>query len=432
MTNRLTKAAEFAAEHMNDDVHKLLLNRKKWTEVDIDLAVECIESRKKLKGKVNQWYVDESLVFPSKLSAEQCSSSLTAEYKSNLAERIAYEKTEWTLADLTGGMGVDSWFFSMKAKEVMYCEMREELCTAARYNFEKLGVENIRICNRAVVPDADTGNKGGRVSELLSEFKPDIVYIDPARRGEGGRKVFLIEDCTPDILKLKEDIFKHSRHILLKLSPMADINIVTESLGKSCREVHITAAGGECKELLIWMDREWEGEYKITAVELEEGTKNQSLTFFPSKEREAGFIPALPESPESLKGKWLFEPGKALMKSGGFNLISQKYNISKLGKSTHYYILEHTESAEYLSGLGKVYRIKECLNLDKRSIKDAGRRYPHSEVTSRNIPMDTETLRKKLGVSSGDDAHIFGLKCDSLGNLLFITERCFISSGVQV
>ena len=431
MKNRLTMAAEFAAVHMNDDLHRLLLNRSRWPEIDMDLAIECIESRKKLKGKVDQWYENDKLVYPSKLSAEQCSSSLTAEYKSTLAAEIAGDKKEWKLADLTGGMGVDSWFFSLKASEILYCEMREELCTAAGYNFGILGAGNIRICNCAVVPDDDTENKCGRISELLSGFKPDIVYIDPARRGEGGKKVFLIEDCNPDVLNLKDDIFKHTRHILLKLSPMADISMVTGRLGSSCREVHVISAGGECKELLIWMDREWEGEYKITAVELEKGVKNQSFEFLSSEEKAAGFIPALPESPESLKGRWLFEPGKALMKSGCFNLLSHAHHVSKLGISTHYYILDSYESAERVHGLGKVYRIKECFNLDKRSIKDAGRRYPHSEVTARNIPMDTDTLRKKLGITSGDDAHIFGLKSDSLGNLLFITERCFISSDVQ-
>jgi hypothetical protein len=120
---------------------------------------------------------------------------------------------------------------------------------------------------------------------------------------------------------------------------------------------------------------------------------------------------------------YIFEPGKALMKSGCFSLISSRFAISKLGKSTHYYLTDSAEKAESLKEFGKVFMIKEALPLDKRSIKEVGKKYPKAEVSARNIPMDTDSLRKKLGVTSGDDAHIFGLKSDSDGNLLFVTQR---------
>jgi hypothetical protein len=120
---------------------------------------------------------------------------------------------------------------------------------------------------------------------------------------------------------------------------------------------------------------------------------------------------------------FLFEPGKALMKAGCFNLIANSFGLSKLGVSTHYYVTESPDKADELKPYGKVYMILSVQPLDKRSIKAAGAAYPRAEVTARNIPMDTETLRKKLGVTSGDDAHIFGLKSDSHGNLLIITSR---------
>jgi hypothetical protein len=123
------------------------------------------------------------------------------------------------------------------------------------------------------------------------------------------------------------------------------------------------------------------------------------------------------------RAAYLFEPGKALMKSGCFSLISSRFAISKLGKSTHYYLTDSAEKAESLKEFGKVFMIKEALPLDKRSIKEVGKKYPKAEVSARNIPMDTDSLRKKLGVTSGDDAHIFGLKSDSDGNLLFVTQR---------
>ena len=402
----------FVQEHLEDDVTRLILDRAKWPEIDMELAAACIESRRKLKNKVQEWYANPELVFPARLSAEQCSSTATGLYKSALAERIA-DRQQFKLADLTGGLGVDSWFFSKKAGRVLYNEMQKPLCEAAEHNFKALGIDNVIISNN--IASTET------IGAILEGFDPDIIYMDPARRGEGGRKVFLIKECTPDVLGLKESLFKHARHILLKLSPMADISMVCSRLGKTCREVHIVASGGECKELLVWMDREWAGEYSITAAELPAdypASEPAIFAFNPGaeKEKSAEICSTMPS-----EGTFLFEPGKALMKSGCFNLIGRKLDMAKLGRSTHFYLTEDAGKAEDLRKLGRVYRIIRCVPLDKRSIKEAGKTYPRAEVTARNIPMDTDTLRKKLGVTSGDDAHIFGLKADSLGNLLIIT-----------
>ena len=426
----MKKLTAFVQEHIGDDPTRLILDRKKWPDIDMDLAVSCIQSRRKLKGKVQEWFSNPDLIFPIGLSAEQCSSSATGIYKSEIASRIAEGKA-FRLADLTGGLGVDSWYFSKKAEQVWYHEMQEKLCMAAEHNFQSLNVENIVVRNAISTPETIEG--------ILSEASPDIVYMDPARRGEGGKKVFLIKECTPDVLTLKEQIFRHCRHILLKLSPMADITMACSRLGTTCREVHIVATGGECKELLIWMDREWAGEYTITAVELPSGFPDMDpATFsFCSSEEKIATASTRPRNDVMLSSRaesslssraqsrdlFLFEPGKALMKAGCFNLIANRFGLMKLGVSTHYYVTESAAKANELKPYGKVYMILSAQPLDKRSIKAAGAAYPRAEVTARNIPMDTETLRKKLGVTSGDDAHIFGLKSDTLGNLLLITRR---------
>ena len=415
----MRKLADFVSKHGDEDTARLILDRAKWPDIDMDTAVNCIESRRKLKGKVQEWYENPDLIFPVRISAEQCSSSATAEYKAALAERIlcttdGLSPREWNIADLTGGLGVDSWFFSKKAAKVLYNEMQQALCEAARHNFAVLHAGGIEICNSRVT--------SGNIREILAGFQPDMVYMDPARRGEGGRKVFLIEECTPDVLTLKDEIFTMCRHIMIKLSPMADIDMVCRRLGPSCREIHVISSGGECKELLIWMDREWEDEYTITAVEIHDRDSASSFCFLMSEEKGASHIP-MTSVPECGGTSFLFEPGKSLMKSGAFNLISARYGLPKFGMSTHYYLVSSAAAAEGLTGLGKIYAIIRCESLDKRTVKAAGRDFPRSEVTARNLPMDTETLRKKLGITSGDDAHIFGLKSDVCGNLLLCTKR---------
>ena len=426
----MKKLAKFVSEQLSSDITRLVMNKAKWPDIDMTLAVACIESRRKLKGKIQEWYDNPDLIFPLKVSAEQCSSSATAAYKAGLAEKMACEdgSREWRLADLTGGLGVDSWFFSKKASQILYNEMQKTLCDAAAHNFDALGSGNIRISNNMIVPGSEimgnASDEGMGISPegLLSDFRPDIVYMDPARRGEGGRKVFLIEECTPDVLTLKDEIFRICRHMLIKLSPMADITMACSRLGRTCREVHVVSSGGECKELLIWMDREWDDEYTVAAVELNNDGASSEFRFCPSEEDAAHPIKAGTEDAFQ-PGMILFEPGKSIMKSGAFNLVSERFGIAKLGVSTHYYSAE-AELSDTIRKHGKIFRIKEVHSLDKRSMKTVGKAYPKAEVTARNIPMDTDTLRKKLGVTSGDDAHIFGLKSDSLGNLLIVTERC--------
>ena len=454
----LENTIRFVCEHPEADPTSLALGKGKLKDIDIDLAINTLESRRKLKDKMPQWYGEPRMIFPAKLSAEQCSSTLTGRYKAGLAALIAGGKP-FRIADLTGGLGVDTWYFSMEASEVLYNEMQDALCMAAKHNFGILGAGNIQFSNKCIIPecqakqeDAESGNHA-TAAEILGAFKPDIIFADPARRSESGRKVFLIEECSPDILSLKEELFAVSRHILLKLSPMADISMVCSRLGPGCRQVHVIGAGGECKELLIWMDREWTGNYTVKVVEL--GQKGESVIEF-TPEEEKTVCPAILsenavrriQEDRNFNQRWMFEPGKALMKAGAFSLVSARGGMFKTGVSTHYYIGTYQQCAEY-SGLGKIFEILRCEALDKGALRQAAVDFPKADITARNLPADTETYRKilqaerkKLKKSTrrndaeayvsmrADDFHIFCLKADKAGPLLIVGRRC-LSSGVQ-
>ena len=454
----LENTIRFVCEHPEADPTSLALGKGKLKDIDIDLAINTLESRRKLKDKMPQWYGEPRMIFPAKLSAEQCSSTLTGRYKAGLAALIAGGKP-FRIADLTGGLGVDTWYFSMEASEVLYNEMQTVLCMAAEHNFRILGASNIKFSNRCIIPecqakqeDEESGNHA-TAAEILGAFKPDIIFADPARRSESGRKVFLIEECSPDILSLKEELFAVSRHILLKLSPMADISMVCSRLGPGCRQVHVIGAGGECKELLIWMDREWTGNYTVKVVEL--GQKGESVIEF-TPEEEKTVCPAILsenavrriQEDRNFNQRWMFEPGKALMKAGAFSLVSARGGMFKTGVSTHYYIGTYQQCAEY-SGLGKIFEILRCEALDKGALRQAAVDFPKADITARNLPADTETYRKilqaerkKLKKSTrrndaeayvsmrADDFHIFCLKADKAGPLLIVGRRC-LSSGVQ-
>ena len=335
------------------------------------------------------------------------------------------------VADLTGGLGVDSWAFSEVAEEVLYNEMNPELAAAARHNFQALGATNIFIRNCEATADS--------LEEILGDFKPDVIFMDPARRDSVGKKVFLLEDCSPDVLKMLPQMFETSRFILLKISPMADITMVVERLdrtyesfldenhkggwnGQWVREVHVVASCGECKELLILLDREWRNGYSLTCRE-DGGT----LTF--TSEEIAG---AKAVYPDSTFARIIFEPGKSLTKAGVFNAVCERFGLVKLARFTHLYTIgeplsdsELEQRTAPLKDFGKVFYVKEILPLNKATMKDVGKRYPHSEVSAKNIPMSSDELRVRLKVRSGDDAHVFGARIETPyneDNYLIVTE----------
>ena len=392
--------ADFILAHDGDDLGQLALARERFAgEVeDFDLALTTLEVRRKLRDKVPEWYAVPALCYPLRLSGEQCSSSAAARYKARVA--LSASGTAIRLADLTGGLGVDSWAFAQVFGQVLYNEMRLELAAAAPANFRKLGADNISVRNRELRP--------GQVADVLDGFTPDILFLDPARRSEDGRKVFRLEDCQPDVLQLLPELLSACPLLLLKLSPMVDISLVCKQL--SCvREVHVVAAEGECKELLLLLERDYLGPRSTYIVE-EDAVMQIAGWELVSPNRHFLIPPTT--------GSILFEPGKALLKAGAFELPCH-YGLEKLGRHTHLYVGESVP--EELRPFGKVFRILEMLPLNKASFKDIGKRYPQAEVTARNIPLTSEALKTKLKVRSGGSVHIFGLHIDSLdGNYLLV------------
>ena len=492
---------KFIVGNAEAEISRLLLSRVEWPSPPADpilssfdgkgLAVSTIEARQKLRDKVPEWYSLTSLVYPSALCAEQCSSSVTARYKASLAGRILGDEPG-KIADLTGGLGIDSWAFSSVASEVLYNERDSALASAAKHNFAELEARNIRVENSEVVK----GSLGG----LLAGFVPDLIFLDPARRDNSGGKVFLLEDCSPNVLDLIPELFRYSRNILLKLSPMADITMAVERLNRSyeaalmeggsegwngnwVREVHVVASGGECKELLVWMDREWKGEYSVTCRE-----DGGSLSFSSEEIRSSKAV-----LPEAVDFKYIFEPGKSLAKAGVFNALCSRFGLIKLARSTNLFspapaakgawapcasrpirenqrqtersetcftsevrrrkpkvnvrpgalppeppsvipgapsvILSEAKDlceAKDLFNFGKIFEVTEVVRMNKAGMRDVGKRYPRSEVSARNIPLTSAELRARLGVRSGDDAHIFGVRIETpfqADNFLLVCHR---------
>ncbi len=375
----------------------------------------------------------EPLEIPGALSLEQCSSEETAEYKRTLLAGL-FPGGVGTLCDLSCGLGIDSLAFSRISRKVIAYERSRALAQAAVRNFQRLGVNNIELRNEEVGPASEIPDC-------------DVVFADPSRRDLAGRKLFRLEDCSPDIRPLLPLLLRKAGTVLLKLSPMADISLIAGELGESLEEVHIVSARSEVKELLCLLRRGHTGTYTVTAAELGCAEK---FRFTPGEEREAEAAYCADPRP----GQLLLEPRAALMKAGAYKLMSSRFGIRKLAPSTHLYIgpaalsgripdggagavgeglgvafpglrgegaVNLGEGALLPYGLFKLFMIKEVCSFNRQNIKDLCRLYPDAEVSARNLPLSSEELRRRMGVKGGGPHHIFG--CGTSGGRLLIVAE---------
>ncbi len=356
----------------------------------------------------------DGLEFPSALSLEQCSSTATARYKAAIARQARL------VLDLTGGLGVDSWAFAQVAERVVYYERDAELAGAAGRNFARLGADNIEVRCETVTP----------ATELP---EADLIYADPARRDAAGRKVFLLEDCTPDILTLLPMLLQRAPAVLLKLSPMADLAMLAERLGAALQQIHVVEHDGEVKELLCLLLRDSSPAEPEIIID--------SFHFRPSEEREAEAVYAAGVEP----GEVLLEPCPALLKAGAFRLPCARWGLRKLAPSTHLYLSPLAPGTETAPGVPgnpffaspgteapssvpgnrffKAWRVREVLPFGAAAFKELRKRYPQAEITARNLPLGSDALRKKMGIAPGGDTHIFGCRFADGSAILIVSEK---------
>ena len=118
------------------------------------------------------------------LAFEQASSEAAAAHKPIGGNRVL---------DLTCGLGVDATALSRRFRQVVTLERNEALAQVARENFARLGIENIEVVNCAAEEF---------VARCTDRF--DWIYADPDRRSAEGKKLVRLEDCSPDILSLRD------------------------------------------------------------------------------------------------------------------------------------------------------------------------------------------------------------------------------------
>ena len=383
-----TEQKHFMHEHAADDLTHLLLSASRYPNLDIPFLVNQLAARRQIREKLPTWFAEEDLVFPSKIAAEQCSSEQTAMYKQRLVS------PDDRLCDLTGGLGIDSFYFSRQVRIVYYIERFAEYCEAARNNFQTLGADNIVVINE------------DSVSYLPHLPAVSVFYIDPARRGEGNKRVYALADCEPDLPALLPKLLELAPRVLAKLSPMADIQ-QTLALLPGTVAIHILSVRNECKEVLMDIRRgggeDTENGVQVHCVNFTSSGKEEIFSFSLEEERQA----VLHFAPSVLS--FLYEPNASVMKAGAFKTVALRFGVEKLHASSHLY----TSAELKMDFPGRIFAVDAVYTFNNRLCKDIGKEIPKANIAVRNFPLSVDELRKKSKIKEGGEVFLFATTLSS-------------------
>lgn len=465
---------DFIRQHQDEDVRQLAFLGSKNSDVDMPFALDQIRGRQMARTKLPRWAGLDGIIYPPHISMEQCSSEVTAMYKAELAARLLnseicefatkgtvvpkFTKNDDTLGkqenvsflDMTGGFGVDfSYIAAQLGVNSMYVERQAHLCEAAKENFERLGLKNAIVKNGDGVEVLHGFSTCDADSQISKEMPLRLIFIDPARRDDAGNKVVSLQDCTPDVTLLQDEMLEKSDFVIIKLSPMLDWHRAVSEL-KCVREVHIVSTGNECKELLLVLSSSFGKKTKSSAEadedkasETDDETShlkiycindNQVMSYDETDKSvvsiasgiECGIVGLEKCSSEenelsqdSSKSLYLYEPNASLMKAGCFGVISSRYGVKMLAKNSHLFVSEDPV-ADFL---GRSFRIKAVSSFNKKDLKRQLSGVTKANIATRNFPLSVAELRKRFKLKDGGDTYIFATTQSDESHVLFICEK---------
>lgn len=379
---------EYIDLHRLDDVRTLAL-RSAPEGIDIKWCLQQIEGWQKAREKLPRWAGTDGLWYPPALSMEQCSSEQTAEYKRGIVCRLLPEASDrQAFADLTGGYGIDFSYLAPLFGTSTYVERNPELCRIAGHNFGHLHLDGASV---VCADSTEYLEQGGLACSL--------VYLDPARRDNAGRKTVAIADCTPDVVQLQDRLMTVSRFVMIKLSPMLDISAALSVL-RHVREVHVVSVRGECKELLFVLDSTYEGSPTYYAANLGLADEVFSCT---DEQRKRAPLRVAGEHVVSASATCLYEPHASILKAGIQDVLCERYGVAKLHPMSNLFV-----SASPVQDFpGRSFRIVASCGFNKKELRTMLVGVSKANITVRNFPTSVAEIRKKLRLAEGGDVYLF-------------------------
>ncbi len=386
----------FVEQHRNDDTNRLRLSAH--GNLAMTRVIDQIECRrraeKKLATTLNK---APRFIFPSVLSAEQSTSDSLAEFHASLMP------DDCRVLDMTCGLGIDTFHIAEKSDSVDSCEINELTASAAEHNAGLLGLKNVNVhCTDS--------------TEFLKTLPPDsfgCIFIDPARRGDHGKRLFALSDCSPDVTSLLPKMLTVAPQVVIKASPMIDVTHTATALGSNVQRIIAVGDRRECKELIIVCGRQKEDNPMLEAVTLNDGKTISHWSHTKPQEDQASADYGIPGC-----GDFLYEPSPAAMKIAPLKLLSARLGVKKIAPNSHLY---HSPG-KILDFPGRCYRIMDVTGFSKSDIKTLSATYDRLDISVRNFPMKPDEISKKLRIKTGGNHHLFATRSENGHPLLIVGE----------
>lgn len=359
------KVQSYINANLNLDLHSLLLKKSPFSDISMQEIVQQIKG-KQVAQKKFPFLLKEGVVFPPQLNLEQSSSEKTALYKSGILKGKKF-------IDLTSGFGIDAYYLSENFEEIILIEQNAELLEIVRHNWNILGKKALFL--------------NQKLENFLAENNKnfDVIYLDPARRDQNKNKVFLLEDLSPNILEIQDQLLSISEEVVIKLSPLIDLKYLVSVL-KNISKIEIIAVKNDVKEIVVFLSENYAGEISCHCVNLE--SNEMDFSFNINEEKNARSEYCEPE-------RFIYIPNNTILKAGIFNLISERFSLKKLHPNTHLYTSD--TKLENFPG-----RILEMQVIDSKEIKKKS----SFNIISKNYPLKPEEIKKKYQLKDGGDQYL--------------------------
>lgn len=356
-----------------------------------------IDCRQRVKTKLADTLSSlPRFIFPSTLSAQQSTSDLLASYHADLTNY------GWQVLDMTGGLGIDARHICQKAKKITICDINQDIAICAKENFRQSGAGNIEVLN------CDSVN-------YIAELSPDsfdCIFIDPARRGSHGERLYALSQCAPDVTTILHQMLQVAPNVIIKASPMLDISHTISEL-HNVKEIIALGTHSECKELVIICQRNFDGITTIKSVTLTK--QHQFCVEFPynsyGEQQHIAFC-----NPK--KDDILYEPYPSLLKIGEYKSLCKQFNVNKIAADTHFF-----HSGELNTEFpGIAHRIIWIEEMNKKTLRELPKLYPELDVTTKNFPMTSAELSDRLRVRPSGFIRLFACR-NSVGKKILIVGQ---------
>ena len=361
-------------------------------------AIMQVECRRKAAKKIPELLANPAFVFPTALSAEQCTSWRIARYHASLM------KGE-TLLDMTCGLAVDAFAFAGNGARVTAIDINPDVASAAVLNAQTLAAAHFT----AVCADSVKW-----LEDHPGSF--DTIFIDPARRSTTGSRTYALADCTPDLSVIMPLIASRTSRLIAKVSPMLDITALAKELGHPCA-IHAVGTPTECKELVAVIDFDRpDAPDSVTAVTVFPDGTADTFSFTPARERAA--IAALAD--EIIPGMLIHEPYPAVMKAGPYRMLCDSFGVKRLDPMTNLYV-----SPGPVAGFpGISFRVEKVLPFNNSAARELKKSYPRLNYTARNFPLTAPALAAKLKIKEGGSTRLFATTCAGRRVLVTANQVC--------